>query len=186
MATRAHRKIRVDEFLEFKFNSDSKYELVDGAIYGMGGGSAAHARVQGNVLAYLHRHLRGTGCRAYGPDMALQTMAHTLRYPDVTIYCGDPGRNEAAGSKLLPNPRVVIEVLSPSTRSFDEGRKSEEYQSLPTVETVALIDPEEEWVRVFQRFENGQWDLVPSPETGDIPLPCLDITIPKDEIFARD
>jgi hypothetical protein len=41
-------------------------------------------------------------------------------------------------------------------------------------------------VKVHQRESNGQWDVVPRAVTNDIPLPSLGITIPKDEIFARD
>jgi Uma2 family endonuclease len=180
------RKIRVEEFLAMRFNSDDKFELIDGAIHAMAGGSAAHARVQANLMRFLGPALRGTGCRPYGPDMALQTMAHTLRYPDLTIYCGDPGLQDDTRKQTLPNPRVVIEVLSPSTRDDDQGRKLEEYQSLSSVQTVAIVDPEAEWVKVHQRETNGEWDIIPLPETGDIPLPSLGITVPKEEIFARD
>jgi len=180
------RKIRVEEFLEIIFPPDEKFELVDGVIYAMAGGSPAHNRVQANLMRFLGQALRGTGCRPYGPDQALRTMAHTTRYPDVTVYCSDPGHNESPDSKLLPDARVVIEILSPSTRDIDQSRKLEEYQSLSTVQTVAIIDPEAEWVRVFQRETNGQWDVIPRGETNDIRLPSFDITIPKEEIFARD
>lgn len=187
MATSArHRKITVEEFLEIDFGRlGQRFELEDGVIYAMTGGSPAHARVQGNIYAFLHRHLQGTACRPYGPDMPLRTLAHTTRYPDVTIYCGNPGEAEKCGAKLLPNPVAVIEVLSPSTRSLDEGRKLEEYQSLPSVMTVALVDPEEEWAKVFQRSERGEWDDFLTERSGDLPLPSLCLIVPRAEIFAR-
>lgn len=184
--TRSHRKIMADDFVRINFGLDEKFELVDGTIHAMGGGSTAHARVQGDVYAFLHRALRGTGCRPYGPDMALQTMAHTVRYPDVTVYCGDPGREEQPATYFLSDPHVVIEVLSPSTRDIDAGRKLEEYQSLPSVCTIALIDPDEEWMRTFQRQANGRWDDRPEPQPDDLILPSLGITLPATEIFARD
>jgi Uma2 family endonuclease len=180
------RKIRVEEFLQIKFPPDERFELVDGVIYAMAGGSPAHNRVQGNIFAFLRGALRGTGCRPYGPDQALRTMAHTTRYPDVTVYCSDPANNESGRDQLLPDPHVVIEILSPSTRDIDQSRKLEEYQSLPTVQTVAIVDPEAEWVKVYQRETNGQWDVIPRAETNDVPIPSLGVTIPKDEIFARD
>jgi Uma2 family endonuclease len=185
MAT-AHRKITAREFLEFDLGPEGRFELQDGAIYAMTGGTPAHARVQANLMRYLGNALRGSGCRPYGPDMPLQTMAHTLRYPDLAVYCGNPGLQETPGSKLLPDPRVIIEVLSPGTRALDEGRKLEEYQSLASVVTVALVDPDAEWVKVHQRGPSGEWDDFLSTDTGAIPLPSLGLTIPKDEIFARD
>ena len=185
MAT-AHRKVSVEEFLAINFEPDGTFELVDGVIYAMTGGSPAHNRVQGNIFAFLRGALRGTGCRPYGPDQALATMAHTTRFPDIAIYCGDPAHHEADKDRLLADPRVVIEVLSPTTRAVDEGRKLEEYQSLASIVTVALVDPEAETVAVFQRSERGRWDDILTSYSGDIELPSLGVVIPKAEIFARD
>lgn len=165
---------------------DAKYELEDGAIYGMTGGSPAHARVAANVLAYLRAQLRGSGCRPYGSDMPLKTLAHTVRFPDVTVYCGDPAGEEGRRPEFLSQPVVVIEILSPSTRSFDRGRKLEEYQSLPSVTVVALIDPDAETVTAYRRDERGVWDDMLTQRTGDITIPALGITVPRHEIFARD
>lgn len=185
MAT-AHRKVSVEEFLAINFEPDGKFELVDGVIHAMTGGSPTHARVQANLMRFLGAKLRGSGCRPYGSDMPMQTLAHTLRYPDVSIYCGDPASHEGPAVTLLPNPVAVIEVLSPTTRAFDEGRKLEEYQSLASVVTVALVDPEAETVAVFQRSDRGRWDDILTSYSGDIELPSLGVAIPKAEIFARD
>lgn len=181
-----HRKISAEEFLEFDLGPDAKFELEDGAIYGMTGGSPAHARVQANLIRYLGVVLRGSGCRPYGSDMPLKTLAHTVRFPDVTIYCNNPGEEERDGTGFLSKPVLVVEVLSPSTRSFDQGRKLEEYQSLAEIQAVAIIDPDEEWVCAYQRDERGTWSEFLTKRTGEIPIPLLRITIPRSEIFARD
>ena len=179
------RKITAEEFVEFDL-LDGRYELEDGLVYGMTGGSPAHSRVQANLLIALGNKLRGTGCRAYGSDMALKTLAHTVRYPDVTVYCGQPASEEQERGKFLPDPRAVFEVLSPSTRTLDEGRKVEEYQSLPSVELVCLVDPIAETVTMYHRNQAGRWDDADAAAAGDLLLPWIGITIPKDEIFARD
>ena len=169
-----------------ELGTDAKFELEDGVIYAMAGGSPAHARVQANLMRYLGRVLRGSGCRPYGSDMPLRTLAHTVRFPDITIYCGNPADEERTKAEFLTQPVAVIEVLSPSTRAFDGGRKLEEFQSLPTVVTVALVDPDDETVVAFQRDERGIWNDFATDRTGAIPVPSLGLTIPKDEIFARD
>jgi Uma2 family endonuclease len=187
MATLAgHRKISAEEFVRMELQPDSKFELEDGFIYAMAGGSPAHARVQANLMRFLGVALRGSGCRPYGSDMPLKTLAHTVRFPDVTVYCGNPVDEEQAQPEFLSQPAAIFEVLSPSTRSLDYGRKLEEYQSLPTVHTVALIDPDEKIVTVYRRDERGVWNDFKTRRTGEIPLEPFGITIPKDEIFARD
>lgn len=182
----AYRKITADEFLDMDFGTDRKFELEDGVIVMMTGGTESHAWVQGNIFAWLRRNLRGTGCRPYGSDMAVRVSDTEVRYPDVSIYC-DPGPREAySEAKALTNPTVVIEVLSPSTTRLDQGTKLEEYQRIATVNTIAFVDPVNKMCRTVERQSPIGWlDTVFSGRDG-ITLPALGITIPHSEIFARD
>ncbi|HEV7288643.1 Uma2 family endonuclease [Sphingomonas sp.] len=180
----AYRPITADEFLEMDFGTDKKFELHDGVIYMMTGGTQAHSWVQGNVLTWLRQKLRGSSCRPYGPDMALKVTDTDVRYPDVTVYCGQ-SPDPFTGETTLENPTVVIEVLSPSTTTFDQGTKLEEYRAMPSVSTIAFIDPANQLCRSVERQTDG-WLDQPFSATRGIPLPSLDLTIPHDEIFARD
>jgi Uma2 family endonuclease len=185
-ADAAYRKITVEEFLDMDFGRDKRVELVDGAIYAMTGGTVAHARVQSNILIYLGGVLRESGCRPFGPDMALQTNAFTTRYPDVTVYRDEPGAARRDRDLLIENPRIIFEVLSPSSRSNDEDRKLKEYQALPSVDTIVLVDPEAERVRVIQRLGADAWRSDLFGAAADVPLPSIGVTIPAAELFARD
>lgn len=180
----AYRPITAAEFLEMDFGTDKKFELHDGVIYMMTGGTQAHSWVQGNVLTWLRQKLRGSGCRPHGPDMALKVSEIDVRYPDVTVYCNQSS-DPFAGDKTLENPTVVIEVLSPSTTMFDQGTKLDEYRAIASVCTIAFIDPANQLCRTVERQEGGWLDQMFSATRG-IPIPSLDITIPHDEIFARD
>ena len=88
------------------------------------------------ALASLERQLRGTPCQAATDDVAVRT-PHGVRRPDVTVDRGpfDPKAMEAA------EPRVVVEVLSPSTMSYDRFRKVEEYKAVPAIRTILLVGP---------------------------------------------
>lgn len=168
------------------FGTDRKFELEDGVIVMMTGGTEAHAWVQGNVFAWLRARLKGRGCRPYGPDMALRISETEIRYPDVTIYCDQPPRDELADRKVLSNPTAIIEVLSPSTTTLDQGTKLEEYKRIPTVRTIAFVDPVNEMCRTVERRGATEWlDHIFSGTDG-IALPALGLTIPHAEIFARD
>ncbi len=181
----AYRPITAAEFLEMDFGTDRKFELHDGVIYMMTGGTQAHSWVQGNILAWLRTRLRGSGCRPYGSDMALKIGDTDVRYPDIAIYCGEPS-DPFTGEKALADPTAIIEVLSPSTTTFDQGGKLEEYRAIPSLRTIAFVDPMNGLCRTIDRQSDGSWIDHLFSGTGGIPIPALELTIPHDEIFARD
>lgn len=181
----AYRKITADEFLAMDFGTDRKFELADGVIVSMTGGTEAHAWVQGNILTWLRNRLRGSRCRPYNSEMAVKISETQLRYPHVSIHCGAPSRDALRSEKALTEPTVVIEVLSPSTASNDQGAKLAEYKSIASVRTIAFVDPDAELCRTVERLEDGWLDHLFSGTRG-IVIPALHLTIPHAEIFTRD
>jgi Uma2 family endonuclease len=182
----AFQPITAEQFLAMDFGSDRKFELVDGAIRMMTGGTSTHALVAANTLSFLRLKLRGTGCRPYGSDMAVRVDETNVRYPDVSVYCGDPADRDKPAVLSFADPRVIFEVLSPSTRRVDQEGKLREYRALSSMDTIVLIDTDSERSRVHQRLGPTSWrdDIFPQPH--DIDLPSLGIVLPHDEIFARD
>ena len=174
--------LTAEQFLQIEWGPDIKAELDNGVIRMMAGGTRAHARVQGNVLAFLRTALRGSGCRPFGSDMAVRTHAGSIRYPDVSVDCGRSDDED----KILADPRVIMEVLSPGTRRKDEGVKLAEYGQLASVDTIVLIDPDTERIRVVQRTGPEAWANRNFSEPADLVLPALNVTVPHSEIFARD
>ncbi|MBM3929233.1 MAG: Uma2 family endonuclease, partial [Sphingomonadales bacterium] len=90
------------------------------------GGTRDHARVQMNLYRFLGAALRGLGCRPFGSDMGVRSVDLSLRYPDVTVDCA--GSDGPGDDRVLTAPRVIIEVLSPSTRDHDLKDKPPEYR----------------------------------------------------------
>jgi Uma2 family endonuclease len=181
----AYRPITADEFLAMDFQTDKRFELDNGVIVMMAGGTERHAWVQGNIFTWLRATLKGSTCRPYGPDMAVKVSEIDVRYPDVSIYCDQPPREDVADDIVLSDPRVIIEVLSPSTTTLDQGTKLEEYKLLHSVQTIAFVDPVNELCRTVERSGKGWLDHIFSGQSG-IAIPSLNITIPHTEIFARD
>lgn len=181
----AYRRISVEEFLEMDFG-DSKAELEDGLIYMMAGGGEAHARIAANLIASLMPRLRGTGCRPYGSDFATQTGDRSIRFPDVSVYCNNPGDPRNRTKKLLGDPRVVFEVLSPSTTRHDQKTKLDEYRDRPGVGEIVFVDPDTERVRLVRRVGETGWADDWLQPGDDLYLSSLDLTVPHAEIFARD
>jgi Uma2 family endonuclease len=176
------RLLTAEEFYQIDFGPDLKAELDNGYIRMMAGGTRDHSRVQGNLIRFLGNALRGSGCRPYGSDMSVRAHDLSVRYPDVTVDCGSP--TDTGSDIRLSAPRVIFEVLSPSTRANDIRVKASEYRAIDTVDTVVLVDPDEERVLVHQRTGDG-WHEAPFA-SRDVPLPSLGLTLPHAEIFARD
>ncbi len=181
----AYRRVSVEEFLEMDFRG-AKAELDDGLIYMMTGSSEMHARVAGNISAFLRQKLRGSGCRPYGSDFATRTADRTIRFPDVTVYCNDPSAPGNERKQLLGDPQVVVEILSPSTSSYDQKIKLQEYRELAGVQEIVLVDPQTERVRLVRRTGVAGWIDDWLDAGADLILASLDLTIPHGEIFARD
>ena len=189
MATQAYYAdplLTAEQFLAIDFGEGVRAELDNGVVRMTAGGTAAHARVQGNILRVLYQALRGSGCRPFNPDMALQAGERSVRYPDVSVYCGEGLSPADDGRLALARPEVLFEILSAGTARTDLMVKLEEYKALPSVATIVFVDAVTERVRVVQRTGPHAWTDVTETEAADVALPSLDLLIPHDEIFARD
>ena len=175
--------LTVEDFLAINFG-EHKAELENGTIRMMAGAKARHNRVVSNIILALGRRLEGSGCSAYGPDMGVQTRERTLRYPDVTVFCGHDEEVDD-DARLFDDPRVIFEVLSGGTSRTDLKEKLPEYQALPSVDTVVFVDVAVERLRVVQRTGPDDWSDRFAVESEDLALPSLSISIPLQEIFRR-
>lgn len=180
----AYRRVGVEEFLEMDFGG-AKAELEDGIIFMMAGGSEQHARIAANLVIFLGTALRGSGCRPYGSDLAARTEERSVRFPDVSVYCNDPAAPQNERKRLLGDPQVVFEVLSPSTAAHDQKTKLSEYRELAGIREIVFIDPGDETIRLVAR-RGDIWTDFRLAADADLPLASLDLLVPRSEIFARD
>jgi len=176
--------LTAEEFLEIDFG-EHKAELDNGVIRMMTGGTARHARVQINIIAALRSRLRGSGCTPYSSDMAVRTESGSVRYPDVTIFCGHDDADDD-GEKAFDDPKVIFEVLSAGTSRTDLRVKLPEYQALASVDTIVFVDVAKELLRIVQRTGTSGWSDQAFEVPTDVALPSVGVTLPHDEIFARD
>ena len=179
-----YRCMTVEEFLDLEI--EGRAEMEDGILYMMSGGTARHAAIIVNIATALHNKLRGTGCRPMSSDMALPTRANTVRMPDVSVYCGMPLTKEQEQQKLLGDPKVVIEVLSPSTRGLDLRIKVAEYCGLPGVQAALFVDPDSQRVRLLEREASGDWSDDWIEAGHDVHVIVIDVTLTAADIFLID
>jgi Uma2 family endonuclease len=177
----AYLKVEVHKFLQMDFG-DAKAELVDGTIFMMAGGSPRHAAIAANLIFALMTKLKGSGYRAYGSDLAAQTGPNSVRFPDVSVYCGEANHPKDPKAKLIGDPEIIFEVLSPSTASNDQLTKLAEYRALPGVKLVVFVDPDNERVRSVDTAQDGESDW--QPTGSELKLASLGINLSHEDVFA--
>jgi len=185
MAEPQLRRMTQDEFFAWQEHQDKLYELVDGfpllPLKMMTGASRAHDRVVTNVIRHLGNQLYGGPCWPTTDDLAVRIPAGNIRRPDVTVECGQGNRRDMA----VREPRVVIEVLSPSTMSFDRVRKLREYQTIETLGHILLIDTEAPRIDLLSRAPDRSW--IQSQHDGldaRIDLPAIGASLSLVDVFA--
>lgn len=132
----------------------AKAELEDGIIFMMAGGTPEHALLAARIIRGLGNALDGSGCEPAGSDLPLRAADQTLRFPDVSVYCGAVLPPDHPARK---DPLVVIEVLSASTAEHDQTVKLTEYRKLAGVWEIMFVDPTTGAVRVVRRTDDGGW-----------------------------
>ena len=122
MVAQPHRqRMTVEEYLELDRSSpDARYEYIDGQVYLMTGGSAAHALIIANLIREIGIQLRGGPCKVFSSDVKVCVSETRYLCPDVTVSCDE--RVGHAGAEMLNYPRFVIEVLSPSSEQWDRHK----------------------------------------------------------------
>lgn len=169
-----------EEFFTWAEAQDGRYEFDGFRPVAMPGGTNNYGAIVGNILVQLRNRLRGSSCTAMGSSGGgIETAGGKIRYPQGTITCTPvPGH-----SRILPNPVVIFEVLSPSPRHSDTDLKLDEYRALPTMQRYILIEEIAILVTVHARQEDGSWATSELCEGAILDLPEVGISIPLEEIY---
>jgi Uma2 family endonuclease len=142
-----------DEYLRIESDSAVRHEYLDGVVWAMGGGTDDHAAIAANVIRLLGNQLLGKPCRVYTGDLRVRVRATGLTtYPDASVICdrvifdpADPKRTTAL------NPKVVVEVTSPSTEKYDRGQKLEHFKRVATLREIILVSHDEKLIEVWRK-----------------------------------
>ncbi len=140
----------VEEFLAWEREQEERYEYAGGVIRMMVGGTLDHNTIAGNVFSGLRFQLRGGPCRVFVEAVKVVSGTATM-YPDVVVTCA----TGSGRSDVVPEPEIVVEVLSRSTQGFDRGPKLDAYQQIASLKQYVLIAQEQIRVSVYERDDGG-------------------------------
>lgn len=169
--------ITLEEYLEGEKNCDIRHEYVGGQVYSMVGASEAHNLIVGNLFSAVHSQLRGTGCRAFTGFMKLR-IGNDFYYPDVFVGC----EHTDAEPYFKTRPVLIVEVLSPSTATWDSPDKRVAYQSLDSLQEYVLAEQDRREVRLHRR-DGEEWETVSYAGGAEFRLASVDLTLSLDEIY---
>ena len=171
------------EYLELeRMSREVKHEYVEGEIYAMAGGSVEHSALATALVGLLFAHLRGGPCRPHGSDLQLSIRAADVAtYADAAVVC-EPVERDPESPSHVTNPRVVVEVLSPSTERYDREQKRLYYQQLESLQEYVLIAQDSRRVEVWRR-DGEQWVHTVHASGAAATLPSIDFELAVDELY---
>lgn len=148
----------------------------------MAGGSVEHSALATTILGLLFTHLRGGPCRPHGSDLQISIQAaEVATYPDAAVVC-DPVERDADSPAHVTNPRVIVEVLSPTTERYDREQKRLYYQQLDSLREYVLVAQDRRRVEVWLRSEDG-WTHTTHDAGARASLRSITCEIDVDELY---
>lgn len=185
MASDPRPRISPEEYLALERHSETRSEYLNGEIFAMTGASRRHNRITLNLAIALDSRLRDKGCEVFASDMRVKVSATGLyTYPDVLVVCGEP-RFEGAEVDTLLNPKVIFEVLSPSTEGYDRGKKAEHFRALASLAEYVLVSQDRVHVEHYLHLNYG-WLLTEADRPEDvIELSSIDTRLTLADIYDR-
>jgi len=150
-------KYTVEEYLEKERATDHKYEYYRGEISAMPILGIQHNIISVNVVGSIANFLKGKPYQPFGSNLRIHIPKNTLfTYADMTIVCNEL---DIYDDDNLLNPAVIIEILFPSTKDYDRGKKFSLYKEMPTLKEYILIDSESVKVEAWILADDGYWTL---------------------------
>jgi Uma2 family endonuclease len=168
---------RTEDFLDWVWQQDYKFEMIEGRLVMMAGGPRSHATITINVTIALGNGLAGKPCRPYNSDFLLEVDSRNRYYPDATVGCRE--RRD-----FTDRPVLVLEVLSPSTQREDLRAKLRNYLRIEGLEYLLYVWQDQPKAHLYSPTQDGGTE--PREIRGldqTIELPALGVRLPMAEIY---
>ena len=178
-------RMSVREFLDWESGDDLRYELVDGEPRAMAPASTMHGFLQGRLASLLNAHLdrEKPSCSVVvAPGVVPHLMsAHNVRVPDLGVTCSPLAPGQAA----LPDPVLLIEILSPSNQAKTWSNVWA-YTSIPSVREILVLHSTRVTAEILRRAATGSWPEEPEQLLeGHLELISVGFRVAMADLYAR-
>jgi Uma2 family endonuclease len=177
--------VSAEEYLRRERSPENrlKHEWIDGEIRTMTGASRAHNLLVSRLVSLFFANLDQESYDVYPSDMRTRVPGGPYFYPDVGVAPNPPTLEDEHFDTVL-DPLVVVEVLSPSTESYDRGEKLAAYTRIPSLGDYLLVDQERMRIDHYRRTEQATWELTIADETAaTIALSAVPCELPLVEVY---
>ena len=170
------------EFLVLDHPGETRWQLVDGVPQAMAPASPIHGGIQ-NQLGHLfaaHLATQGSPCRSYiAPGIALGAKSdRNYRIPDVAVTCS----LLVPGEPTLPNPVVLVEVLSPSN-AMETWINVWAYTTIPSAREILVVRTDAVGAQLLRRDADGHWPSVPAIVEGELSLESIRFRVALEKLY---
>jgi Uma2 family endonuclease len=178
-------RMTVDEFLKWDSGDALRYELVDGEPRAMAPASTIHGFLQNELGSLIRNHLRdkASGCEVVAnPGVVPRLLSeHNVRIPDLAGTCSPL----AAGQATLPDPVLLIEILSPSNQA-KTWTNVWAYTSILSVREILVLRADRMAAELLRRSPQGEWSDRPIAITeGELVLESIGFRVALAELYRR-
>jgi len=187
MVAKRHDQMTVEDFLALDRESlDQKYEFRNGQMVAMSGGTVNHSTLIGNTFLLIRPHFRNKPCRVL-TESTLKIEDESY-LPDIMVTCGEKDVKE--NKTYVEHPKLVIEVLSPSTENNDRRDKLWAYTRCFSIQEYVLVNWDCMIVHKMTRkgtqdLDRFQWIDQWYSQGEDVELESINLSIPVDEVYAE-
>jgi Uma2 family endonuclease len=161
-------KLTPEEYFVWEEQQLLRHEYLNGEIYAMSGGTQNHGRIASNIIFIVKGHLRG----------GVETKDYV--YPDVSVTCDERDRTAI---QAIQYPCLIVEVLSPSTASYDRGDKFRLYRRNPSLQDYVLVDAEKIAIDLYRKNDRGNWEIFNYQVGDNIELRSIDLSFPIESVY---
>ncbi len=180
MTVALQRPMTRETFFDWAQTQDGRFEFDGSQPVAMTGGNLRHSLLTGNLIRQLGNRLASRPCRPFGPDAGVATMGDVVRYPDAVVTC----TRFSGLDRLVPDPVIVFEVLSPSSVRLDRVTKLREYGAVASIRRYVIVEPDQAAITLLSRGRGGEPFHASGFAEGDtLHLPEIGIAIPVDAIY---
>jgi len=172
-------KLTEQEYLAGEHLAEIKHEFIDGEAYAMAGTSENHNTISLNMVFELKQQLKGNKCKPFMADIKVKAET-SFFYPDVMVVCD---QHQDDSDYVKNAPKLIVEVLSKSTRVFDHSIKQKRYLTIPSLEYYVLIEQDFCEISVLSRAAGFIPQYYYLGDTIDFPL--LEVDVAVNDIYDR-
>ena len=178
MASPAPKRMTLAEFLDWDDGTDRRYELRDGVPVMMAPTLEAHGELAAALALQIGSRVKPPWRVISKAGIIIPDRADTYYVADLAVTCAprEPGR------RMVAEPVLIVEVLSPSTGEVDRWRKVADYRTLPSLREILVVFSDERRVEVQRRTPDG-WRVEDLIGQAAIALSCCDAPIPLDAVY---